>query len=702
MCKFLIFVLYLLLHPVSVLSASALKTPYAYPDLVIGTSEYYVVTDEATWEDAKAFAAELGGSLVEIDNVVENSKLYNYLKINEVGAVAPDGGGAKYVWLGGSDAAEEGQWVWPSEKSINFNEDFQTSLWGSGQGHGSLGSEPDNFDNQDCLALGMESWPVFNPGFYGEAGQWNDVDCGNKLPYVVEVDLSDHFTEIKLNSTFDKSSAKRDIQAGIALKRYSDISYTANSLGTDRLKVLGRFKTQNPKKIDVYFVIKRGNRVYQVIDGVLTAWSGSFSTLTPLIEDLVVEEEQHVELADIIPSKGADWRFFVGYKETDSDLIAYIISPKKLAVSSNPYTVKFIYVQPEDREYRPDYLIALEGTKDFSTEYFSKRLGYERAFTTSEVLHVDSSWDQERFFQIRGDEESKMDYWYNTVDYLNETLGEAPSTEVRFVINDIRMRRTPSSECNQGAGSFRITVMHSDGFKGLTGQPTECMGDWPLARYHGGQAHELGHALQLVHPYRDEDEIPEPRVGFEGCCDNRDNLLMSWGYVNGSSSELTEVGKNSLRVSPWFTGEPEYFRLKNVFSGKCIDLEWGRAAVGTPFFQYQCGTDPNFYFTKQHFSKGYYHLSNKRLQFARGTNSNSMCMNLNSNDSFDKEVLAYSCTSTDNSLWKFTEIKSNKHQIINKKNGQCLTIGEDTVDNAAYLSLEECSDEDRMLWTMDN
>ena len=80
MHKFLLFVFYFLLHPVSAQSASALKTPYAYPDLVIGTSEYYVVTDAATWEDAKAFAAELGGSLVEIDNVVENSKLYNYLK----------------------------------------------------------------------------------------------------------------------------------------------------------------------------------------------------------------------------------------------------------------------------------------------------------------------------------------------------------------------------------------------------------------------------------------------------------------------------------------------------------------------------------------------------------------------------------------------------------------------------------------------
>ncbi|NBS26354.1 MAG: hypothetical protein EBS81_08615, partial [Gammaproteobacteria bacterium] len=70
--------------------------------------------------------------------------------------------------------------------------------------------------------------------------------------------------------------------------------------------------------------------------------------------------------------------------------------------------------------------------------------------------------------------------------------------------------------------------------------------------------------------------------------------------------------------------------------------------------------------------------------------------------SFEKEVLTYSCTSTDSSLWKFKVIKSNKYQIINKKNGQCLSIGEDTVDNAVYLSLEECRDADRMLWTIDN
>ena len=78
-----------------------------------------------------------------------------------------------------------------------------------------------------------------------------------------------------------------------------------------------------------------------------------------------------------------------------------------------------------------------------------------------------------------------------------------------------------------------------------------------------------------------------------------------------------------------------------------------------------------------------------------------MGLNFNSNDSFENDVLVYSCTSTDNSIWKFIEIKSNKHQIINKKNGQCLSIGEDSVD-AFYLTLEKCSDTDRMLWTMDN
>ena len=60
---------------------------------------------------------------------------------------ASDGGGSKYVWLGASDGITEGQW-------LGISTSFSYTNWGSG----SL-DQPDNFNNQDGLALGMENWP---------------------------------------------------------------------------------------------------------------------------------------------------------------------------------------------------------------------------------------------------------------------------------------------------------------------------------------------------------------------------------------------------------------------------------------------------------------------------------------------------------------------------------------------------------------
>ena len=56
---------------------------------------------------------------------------------------AADGGGAKYVWLGATDQLNEGTWIWENGSQMTFDN------WGSG----AYGSEPDNFNNQDGLAL---------------------------------------------------------------------------------------------------------------------------------------------------------------------------------------------------------------------------------------------------------------------------------------------------------------------------------------------------------------------------------------------------------------------------------------------------------------------------------------------------------------------------------------------------------------------
>ncbi|MGM4927015.1 T1SS-143 repeat domain-containing protein [Tardiphaga sp. 619_E2_N8_5] len=63
---------------------------------------YKVITDNLTWDDAKAAAAATGGYLATITSAGENSFVAN------LGWYA----GVIGVWLGGSDAAVEGSWQW--------------------------------------------------------------------------------------------------------------------------------------------------------------------------------------------------------------------------------------------------------------------------------------------------------------------------------------------------------------------------------------------------------------------------------------------------------------------------------------------------------------------------------------------------------------------------------------------------------------
>ncbi len=145
-----------------------------------GGHTYALIKARATWAQAQSAAAGKGGYLAIVGNASEDSFLLNMLISGGVRSTASDGGGAKYGWLGASDSSTEGVWVWNNGALLSSG----YSHWGSG----SMGSEPDDSGGQDCLALGMETWPVgvgHGQGF-GDAGEWNDVDCGNTLAYIIE------------------------------------------------------------------------------------------------------------------------------------------------------------------------------------------------------------------------------------------------------------------------------------------------------------------------------------------------------------------------------------------------------------------------------------------------------------------------------------------------------------------------------------
>ena len=114
-----------------------------------------------------------------INSAAEDDFVYSMVNDASLSGLgtASDGGGSKYVWLGGNDAGSEGNWVWVNGEAFSYTN------WGR--------AEPDNYFNQDGLAMGLENWPEGRSGSsaFGLAGEWNDIDRSNELTFIVELPI---------------------------------------------------------------------------------------------------------------------------------------------------------------------------------------------------------------------------------------------------------------------------------------------------------------------------------------------------------------------------------------------------------------------------------------------------------------------------------------------------------------------------------
>lgn len=164
---------------------------------------YGLYVKPETHDAAHAMAKDSGGYLVEINDSNENDFIkeilskdlknldrdltFDYadktLTFDRALSTAPDGGGAGYIWTGGSDAQSEGTWIWRnSRKPISMS----SPEWGAGNGV----QEPDGGLVQNALGFGLTSWPQpLNAATkIGDYGQWNDIDQTNSLYSLVEYD----------------------------------------------------------------------------------------------------------------------------------------------------------------------------------------------------------------------------------------------------------------------------------------------------------------------------------------------------------------------------------------------------------------------------------------------------------------------------------------------------------------------------------
>jgi serine/threonine protein kinase len=120
--------------------------------LEFGGHQYIAVLIPMTWPEARRFAAGHGGALVSVRSEEQQQWLTQQFGLAGLG---------RMFWLGGTDAAVEGNWTWVNGERWNYEN------W--------TPPEPNNqHDSEHALAMRSDGW-------------WIDAD-GNalKLPFIIE------------------------------------------------------------------------------------------------------------------------------------------------------------------------------------------------------------------------------------------------------------------------------------------------------------------------------------------------------------------------------------------------------------------------------------------------------------------------------------------------------------------------------------
>jgi len=170
--------------------------------------KYEIVKELKSWNDAADCAVERGGYLVQIGSQEEQDSVYHAITvgaaISNTFVTVPDGGGVAYIWIGATDKATEGTWLWDGNNDGNGT-NFWTGQGAAGAGGGaavggafvnwggksaSTINEPDDYaNNQDAAAIGLRGWPG-GSGALGIAGEWNDIALTNAIYSIIEYDSS--------------------------------------------------------------------------------------------------------------------------------------------------------------------------------------------------------------------------------------------------------------------------------------------------------------------------------------------------------------------------------------------------------------------------------------------------------------------------------------------------------------------------------
>jgi hypothetical protein len=163
---------------------------------------YAIVKDRKTWEQAAAYAVKHDARLIEImDTDLQSEVMY---QLDQGARVSPaytsikDGGCVAYLWIGATDKAKEGNWIWDGA-NVGRGPLFFTGQGANGKADGHAITyvnwggtakgkiqEPDNYaGHQNAAAIALAPWPDSSAAL-GQAGEWNDLDINDKLYFIIQ------------------------------------------------------------------------------------------------------------------------------------------------------------------------------------------------------------------------------------------------------------------------------------------------------------------------------------------------------------------------------------------------------------------------------------------------------------------------------------------------------------------------------------
>lgn len=135
-----------------------------------------------------------------------------------------------------------------------------------------------------------------------------------------------------------------------------------------------------------------------------------------------------------------------------------------------------------------------------------------------------------------------------------------------------------------------------------------------------------------------------------------------------------------------------YYTIKNLFSGKLMDIRGEYTSDGTDIIQYSSNNGQNQQWKFVDAGNGYYKIVSRLT-------GKVVCV---TDGSLDNKAKLSQATDTgaDNQLWKFVDLQGGVYKIINKKSGKQIDVPGSSTSNSTILIQYDNNESPNQLWNI--